>query len=68
MGLSMKKTKGGGNKWPYYIAIAVAFVVAIAIVAFLPVEFEVKKLLFFVLLNVFAIGLVFVLNLARRRK
>lgn len=67
MNLSMKKSSGGKNRVPYYIAMAVAFVLALAVVAFLPVEFEVKKLLFFILLNVFAIGLVFVMNRARRK-
>ena len=67
MGLSMKKANGGRNRLPYIIAIVVAVVLAFVVVAFLPVTFEVKKLLFFVLINVFAIAIVFVLNIARRK-
>lgn len=67
MGLSMKKANGGRNRLPYIIAIVGAIVLSFVAVAFLPVEFEVKKLLFFILINVFAIAIVFVLNLARRK-
>lgn len=67
MSLSMKKSKGGKNRIPYFIAIAVAIVLALVMVVFLPVAFEVKKLLFFILINVIAIALVFVMNLARRK-
>ena len=67
MGLSMKNMNGRKNKKPYIVAIVIAVVIAFASVAFLPFEFEVKKLLFFVLINVFAIALVFIVNMARRK-
>lgn len=67
MGLSMKKSNGRKKLIPYFITITVAIVLAFAVVAFLPLEFAVKKLLFFILINVFAIGLVFVMNKARRK-
>ena len=67
MGLSMKKVNGGRNRKPYILAIIVAVIIAFAIVMFLPFDFEMKKLLFFILINILAIASVFVLNLARRK-
>jgi len=68
MGLSMKKANGGRNRLPYILAFVVAVILSLVVVAFLPLEFAIKKLLFFILINVFAIAFVFVVNVVRKRK
>lgn len=62
MGISMRKSNGGKNRVPHIIAFVIGFVLAFVAVAFLPLTFEVKKLLFFILVILFAIISVIILN------
>lgn len=55
MAISMKKKRDGKEIVKMVVTIVLALVLAIAVVAFLPIPFEVKKLLFFILIIVFAI-------------
>jgi len=62
MGISMRKSNGGKNRVPHIIAFVLAVILSFVVVAFLPLSFEVRKLLFFVLIIVFAILSVVLLN------
>ncbi len=62
MGISMRKSNGGKNRIPHIIAFAAALVLAFVAMAFIPLPFKVKKLVFFVLIIVFAILGVFIMN------
>lgn len=55
MAISMKKKRDSKEIVKMVVTIVLALVLAIAVVAFLPIPFEVKKLLFFILIIVFAI-------------
>lgn len=67
MSMSMRKRQGGQSRLPHIIGFAIALLLAITVVGFLPVEMAVKKLLFFLLLIVFAILSVLIPNLIRRK-
>lgn len=54
MSISMRKRSGGKNRLPHIIAFVAAIVLALVVVAVLPLDFGVKKLLFFLLIIVFA--------------
>lgn len=67
MAISMKKRRNGKDTLFFIIAFVVAIGLAIGFVALLPVEYQIKKLLFFVLVIVFAILGVLITNVIRRR-
>lgn len=67
MSISMRKRQGGQSRLPHIIGFVVAFIAAMGLVAILPVEMEVKKLLFFLFIIVFAILSVLVPNIIRRK-
>lgn len=66
-GISMRKNQGGYSRVPHIIGFAVAIVLALMVVAFLPIPIEYKKLLFFILIIVFAILAVLIPNIIRRK-
>lgn len=66
-GISMRKRQGGQRRLPHIIGFAIALLLALAVVAFLPIPMEYKKLLFFILVIVFAILSVLIPNVMRRK-
>lgn len=66
--ISMKKTNGGRNRVPHILLIVLVIVITLIITALLPFDFQVKKLLFFILIILFFIAGVLVMNNANKRK
>ena len=67
MSISMRKKQGGQSRLPHIIGFAISLLLAFTVVGFLPVEAAVKKLLFFLLLIVFAILSVLIPNVIKRK-
>ena len=68
MSISMRKRGANKNRLPHIIAFVIAIVLALVSVSLLPVDFQIKKTLFFLLIVVFAILGVLIPNLMNSRR
>lgn len=67
MAISMKKKRSGKETLITVLVIVLAIALAVGAVVLLPISYELKKLLFFLLIVVFAVLGVIIMNKLKRR-